>query len=177
MSTTNTSTQQVYRGHGEHSVHVPVAEDVDREDMRVPTIADMVPASWIMTRDVVCARVDLDIDALVELVVRRRLGCVPVVDQDGCPIGMVTKQDLVEHLLDRNNLDVPTTLEVRQLMMPLALTLDEHATIAHVAAMMSVEGIHHVGIVAESGCLIGVVSALDIVRWLAANDGVLGSLG
>ena len=60
-------------------------------------------------------------------------------------------------------------------MMPLAFTLDEHATIDHVAAMMSIEGVHHVPIVAESGCLIGVVSSLDIVRWLATNDGLVDS--
>ncbi len=173
MATTNPSTQHVYRGRGEHTVRVPFSDDVDPLETRVPTIADTVPASWIMSRDVVCARDDLDVDALVDLVVRRRIGCVPVVDRDGCPIGMVTKQDLVEQLLASKNPEVPPPLSVRQLMMPLAFTLDERATVAHVATMMSVEGVHHVPIVAESGCLIGMVSALDIVRWLAANDGML----
>ncbi len=173
-ATTSSSTQHVYRGHGEHSVRVPFSEAVAPVETRVPTIADSVPASWIMSREVVCAREDLDVDALAELVVRRRIGCVPVVDRDGCPIGMVTKQDLVEQWVARKNPEAAATLTVRQLMMPLAFTLDERATIAHVATMMSVEGVHHVPIVSDSGCLIGMVSSLDIVRWLAANDGMLG---
>ncbi|MEO8845496.1 MAG: CBS domain-containing protein [Kofleriaceae bacterium] len=128
-----------------------------------------------MSRDVVCARDDLDVDAVVELMVRRRIGCVPVVDRDGRPIGMVTKQDLVEQLLASRDPEATTALAVYQLMMPLAFTLDEHATIAHAAALMIVENIHHVAIVGESGCLIGVVSTYDIVRWLATNDGLVGS--
>ena len=48
-----------------------------------------------------------------------------------------------------------------------------HASVAHAAAMMSLEDIHHVAIVADSGLLLGVVSSIDIVRWLAANDGLL----
>ena len=170
--TTTTSIQHVYRGRGDHNVRVPVCDNRDAIEMNIPTIADSVPATWIMSRDVICAREDLDVDALVELMVRKRIGCVPVVDHDGCPIGMVTKQDLIEMRLARDS-DTPPALATRQVMMPLAFTLDEHATIAHVAAMMSVEGVHHVPIVAESGCLISVVSAFDVVRWLAANDGLL----
>ena len=59
-------------------------------------------------------------------------------------------------------------------MMPLALTLGEHATVAQAAALMSLEDVHHVPIVADSGRLIGVVSTFDIVRWLATNDGFVG---
>lgn len=165
------STQHVYRGRGDHSVRVPVCDDAVPVETQIPTIADSVPATWIMSRNVVCARDDLDVDTLVELMVRERIGCMPIVDHDGCAIGMVTKQDLVDLLLARNR-DAPLPLATRQLMMPLAFTLDEHATIAHVAAMMSVEGIHHVVIVADSGCVIGVVSAFDVVRWLASNDGL-----
>ena len=171
--TTTTSTQHVYRGRGDHSVRVPVCEDAEPIEIQIPTIADSVPATWIMSRDVVCARDDLDVDALVELMVRKRIGCVPIVDHDGCAIGMVTKQDLIEQLLAVRNCDSGAALVARQLMMPLAFTLDEHATIAHVVAMMNVEAVHHIPIVADSGCVIGVVSTFDVVRWLAANDGLL----
>jgi len=173
MSATNASTQYVFRGRGEHSVRVPICDAATPSEMRIPTIADAVPARWIMSRDVVCARDNLDVDALIDLMVHKRVGCVPIVDHDGCPIGMVTKQDLLELVIAAREPDAATPLVTRQLMMPLAFTLDEHATIAHAAAMMSVEGVHHVPIVAESGCLLGVVSTLDIVRWLATNDGLL----
>ena len=174
--TTKHSTQRIYRGTGSHTVRAPQCEAFARGTTRIPTIADTVPVSWIMTRDVICAREDLQIDALMALVAEHRVGCVPVVDERGRPVGMVTKLDLVEHMLARADLGEQSVLLAGQLMMPLAITLDERATVAHAAAMMSIEGIHHVPIVSD-GTLIGLVSTMDIVRWLAANDGFLASAG
>jgi CBS domain-containing protein len=166
--------QHVYRGRGLHTVHTPPCDRHDPAEIKIPTIADSVPATWIMSQEVICAREDLDLEALTDLILRRHIGCVPVVNTEGHPIGMITKFDLVEQLLAADAPEAATlALTAGQLMMPIALTLDEHATVAHVAAMMAVEDIHHIPIVAGDGCLIGVVSSMDIVRWLAANDGFL----
>jgi CBS domain-containing protein len=170
MSERTTSTQYIYRHHGEQSVRTLRCEPVEPLATRIATIADCVFATSIMSREVVCARDDLEVDALIDLMLRRRVGCVPIVDAEGAPVGMVTKQDLVELLIaERTEAAYPRTAD--DVMMPLAFTLDEHATVAHAAAMMASEGMHHVPIVAESGCVIGIVSSYDIVRWLAVNDG------
>jgi CBS domain-containing protein len=60
--------------------------------------------------------------------------------------------------------------------MPLAITLDDKATVAHAASMMALEGFHHVMVVGQSGVLIGVVSSQDVVRWIVENDGLVGRL-
>jgi CBS domain-containing protein len=134
-----------------------------------PTAADSVSVTEIMTRNVVCARPRLLVSTLARLMVRNHISCVPIVDERGHPRGMVTKSDLVE-LLDGEH--EPAGAErgaqtAEDIMMPLAITLDEHATVAHVASMMSLEDFHHVMIVSRSGALIGVVSSQDVVRWLA----------
>ncbi len=131
----------------------------------VPTIADRVPISEIMARDVVCARPELGIHALTELLVTKHIGCIPIVDERGKPKGIITKLDLIER-------DLPT-LTAKDLMMPLAITLNLHATIAHAAAVMSLEDFHHIMVVDADGALAGVVSTMDICRWLAKNDGFL----
>jgi CBS-domain-containing membrane protein len=173
MASTSAPTQHIYRGHGSHSVRMALCDAAEPVTAKVPTIADSVPACQIMSRDVICAREDLDLGALTDLIVGRHIGCIPIIDERGHPLGIVTKLDLVEQVLAQRTLDPPPPpLVASQVMMPLALTLDEHASVAHVAAMMAIEGVHHVAIVADEGCLIGVVSSLDIVRWLAENDGV-----
>lgn len=176
LTTNPPPTQHVYRGHGSHSVRVPICEPSppsrDVGLIQVPTIADLVAARRIMSREVICAREDLDVASLLDLMVRRRIGCVPVVDERGRPIGMVTKFDVVEQQLASGTAS-RTAATVADVMMPLAITLDEHATVAHAAAMMSIEDVHHVPIVADGGALIGIISTMDIVRWLAANDGVM----
>jgi len=104
--------------------------------------------------------------------VRNHISCIPVVDDRGHPRGMVTKSDLVELLDTLESADAPdvATRTAADIMMPLAITLDERATVAHAASMMAIEGFHHVMIVAQSGVLVGLVSSQDVVRWIAEND-------
>jgi CBS domain-containing protein len=131
----------------------------------VPSVAGLVPVTDIMTRDVVSASPETPLRAVLELVVKSYLGCVPIVDEDNVPIGMITKRDLVEPNSAGSHV-------AGDAMMPLAFTLDERATVAQAAALMATEGLHHVPIVTTKGRLVGLVSSLDIVRWLARNDGV-----
>jgi CBS domain-containing protein len=173
----------IYKRTGEveliRSIRAPAAEPP-----RIPTIAGLVPATDIMTRDVVCALPDLPIGTVIDLLVNNYIGCLPVVDDDGCPIGMITKRDLVTPMAnltsDADEAPAWSTLAPRtaeEAMLPLAFTLDERATVARAAALMAAEDLHHVPIVSAKGRLVGLVSSLDIVRWLAQNDGVLPTGG
>jgi len=148
----------------------------------VPTIAGLVPIADVMTREVVCVRADLPIEKVIELLIHKYIGCVPVVDEQGSPIGMITKRDLLEQLcclLTGKPTDAavaarpPRTAE--EVMLPLALTLNEHATVLQAAAMMALEDLHHIPVLSPKGVVIGIVSSLDIARWLASNDGLLRS--
>lgn len=133
------------------------------------TVADSVPISQIMTPHVVCAAPDLPLDELIALMVRERLGCVPIVDEDGHPHGMVTKLDIVTQLVDTTTQPAPVAADV---MMPLAISLDQDSTVKNAAALLATEDLHHVMVVADRR-LIGIVSTMDITRWLASNDGAM----
>ncbi len=163
--------QHIYRGDGSETIRPTHIGELGRGTTRIPSVADTVPVSWIMTRDMICARHDLRLEVLRELMAERRVGCVPIVDERGRPVGMVTKLDLLEQVVARDVGARPARV-AGEVMMPLAITLDERATVAHVAAMMAIEDIHHVLIV-TGGLLVGLVSTMDIVRWLAANDGLM----
>jgi len=170
--------QRIFRRHGEQTERALTCAGPTPDLARVQTIADQVPVTEIMSRDTTCAHRNLEAAALVDLMVHSHVGCIPVVEEPGRPIGMVTKFDLIERLFVAESADAgragsggPLPETASDLMMPLAITLAEHATVAHVAALMAAEAIHHVPIVDAGGCLIGVVSAMDVVRWLAANDG------
>jgi CBS domain-containing protein len=163
-------TNRTFRVHGPRGIieraAEAIAERARAHRVRTRTGADQVPVIEIMTRHVVCADPDLGLDALLEVMLQERLGCVPVINEGGQPIGMVTKLDIVEHLAVQPR--TPSTL-VADVMMPLAITLDDNATVAHAAALMSSEDMHHVMIVSERR-LVGIVSTMDITRWLAHND-------
>ena len=171
MATTSRCIQHIYYDRGKAERLLAVAP-IDPDLPAVPSVANLRPVTRIMSRGVSCGRPELEARAVADLMTRNRIGCLPIVNDLGGPIGMITKHDLVEQLLgSQRPTDEPVPRTARELMMPLALTLGEHATIAHAAAMMAIEDIHHIVIVDEAGVLIGVVSSIDVVRWLAANDG------
>ncbi len=124
-----------------------------------------------MSNEVVCARADLEIHAAIKLMMRYRIGCLPIVDHLRRPVGIVTKFDLVEQLEAALRPVGAPPLDLRprcvdDVMMPLALTLPERATVGQAASMMALEDTHHVLVVSDGARLVGVVSTRDIVMWV-----------
>jgi len=62
-------------------------------------------------------------------------------------------------------------------MSPSPLTLSERASISEAAALMAFEGVHRVPVLSVAGRVIGVVTPLDVLRWMAQQDGYLRSAG
>jgi len=166
------TTNRSFRIHGPKGIVERAAEMLAQRARatRIRTNADDVLVTEIMSRHVVCALPDLPLPTLVEVIARERLGCVPVVDEHGHPLGMVTKVDIVEQLVNPAGRVGPVVADV---MMPFVITLDDKATVAHAAALMATEDMHHVMIVSDRR-LVGVVSTMDVTRWLADNDGTAG---
>jgi CBS domain-containing protein len=168
-----------------------------RVSLAQPSIADRVGVEEIMTRRVLSATSDVSVEALTSMLIDNHIGCVPIVDANQRPVGMVTKHDLVQFQFTRDGNQEWVVAKRRkdddaepglhrfevvaavaeEVMLPLAITLSERATVAHAAALMAIEGIHHVPVVDLHGKLIGIVSSMDIARWLARNDGYLPADG
>lgn len=156
----------VYRGNGEPFVTELTAPQ-PHPVIHTRTIADRVPVRDAMSRDLICARAELDVAPVLDVMVRHRIGCVPVVDEQRTPVGVITKYDVLEHLRRARRIGDPLT--AGQIMMPYVTTVQESETLAHAAALMMCEDIHHVLVVAGD-TLTGVLSSNDIVAWLVAND-------
>ena len=172
----NESSSSIYKRTGDVECVHTFGGSSDPAVPRIPTIARLVPVTAIMTRDVVCARADLPAEKVVDLLVDNCIGCLPVVDEDGCPIGMITKRDLVEpfasHARPVRRASGDESATAAMIMLPIVLSIDEHATVLQAAAMMARQAMHHVPVISPKGRLVGIVSSLDIVRWLARNDGI-----
>jgi len=159
--------------------------------VRIPSPAELTGLVDVMTRDVACVRADLSLESLSTLLLERNISAAPVVDAFGRPVGVVSKTDLVRWYHDRADTEEVTTgngpdqiepglstrasprTTVADVMMPMAFTLTEDAPVAYAAALMAVEGVHHLPVVDSGGVVVGIVSALDIVRWLAHSDGFI----
>ncbi len=175
------------------SDEIPCSHPEMRMPVAQPSIADRVGVEEIMSRRVLSATADVSIESLTSMLLENNIGCLPIVDARQRPIGMVTKHDLVQFHFTRDGNEEVLIAHRRKaddeepglhrfhvvasvaedVMLPLAITLSERATVAHAAALMAIEGIHHIPVVDLQGKLVGIVSSMDIARWLARNDGYL----
>lgn len=146
-----------------------VAPPANEDAFEPPTAGDRTPISAVMTTDVFCVREDVRIDALGALFLDNHISGVPVVDDEGFPIGVVSKTDLLRACRTRG----PCEPRVGDIMMPLAFTLYESAPLSQAAALMAFEGVHRLPVVSAAGTVVGIVTSLDIMRWLATHDGYL----
>lgn len=132
-----------------------------------------------MTRTVISVRADLSVGALAALFVEHHISGAPVINETGAPIGVVSKTDLVRNCHEHGNLaadNLPpriANMRVADIMMPLTFSLPEDAPISRAAALMAFEGVHRLFVVSPTGEVTGILSALDVLRWLAEHDGYL----
>ncbi len=155
-------------------------------------VTEEATVAEIMTRSTYCVLADVRADAAAALLLTHRLSGLPVVEPDGRPIGVVSKTDLLLHLHERCDgrerpspddaalraviaagghdprVDTTTVLDV---MMPMVFSLTPEVPITRAAALMAGEGVHRLPIVDERGAVCGILSALDIVRWVALQAG------
>ncbi len=132
----------------------------------MPTAAEVTPIGALMTREVVCVAATLKRAEAIALFLDRGITGAPVVDVAGRPLGMLARSDLLRAAVDKLP---PAT--VADIMLPLAYTLAENDALSRAAALMAAEGVHHLPVIGDYGRVVGLVSTLDITRWLARQSG------
>jgi len=129
---------------------------------------DATLLSEVMTRNVVCVSPETDVETMTALLLERRISGAPVVDSEGVPIGILSKTDLLQALHDGHDRKRRTA---RDVMQPISFSLPQNETLSRAAALMAFEGVHRILVLAPDGKVAGLVSSLDILRWLARRDG------
>lgn len=144
-------------------------------------------AKEIMTTDVACARADQSIHDVARVLLERSVSALPVVDDDGRLIGVISEGDLlrrVETGTERKQswwLDMLVSTEeksrdylkshavhVRDVMTKDVITIDEETPVSEIAGIIEENRIKRVPVL-RGERLVGVVSRADIIRMLAVR--------
>jgi len=145
----------------------------------------MLKVRDIMTTDVVSVKKETTIRELAELFTTRRVGSIPVVDDSGNLIGIVTESDLIEQ---DKSLHIPTVISLfdwviylesekkfeKELQKMTGQTVGDIYTdkvetvtpdtlVSDVADLMSSKKLHALPVV-EGKRLVGIVSRIDLIR-------------
>ncbi len=127
-------------------------------------------------REPTCVRRDLRVSEIADLFVTDRLRALPVVDDAHRLIGIVTKTDLLRvEGRARGNAFSPVT--VAEIMTPIVHGLPEDAPVAYAIALMAFERLHEVPVVDAEGRVLGMVTAIDALRWVAGALGYVVPAG
>lgn len=144
---------------------VPIDDVEVRADTTIPLRRASVHE--LMSRNIVCVRATLTLDAVVALFVETGLKAVPVVDEESKVIGMLEESNVHQAILAGD----ATARAVGDIMLPMSFVIRESVSAAQAAGLMVYEGVQRVPVVSCDGQIIGILSASDIMYWLARADG------
>lgn len=127
-------------------------------------------AGELLSPEVTCLDAELAATRAVELLALSGVTSAPVLDDNSVLIGVVSASALARLQHEAARIDgfhVSDQLEVEDAMSTEVVTLPQHATVGEVARLMAERQLDQVPIVTDDGHLVGVLSASDLVRWLA----------
>lgn len=140
----------------------------------------------VMTTDVVTVPPGESLKDVAQLMVERRISGVPVVDNEGDVLGVVTEGDLIVKerglrqgrgrplawLVDPIEIDLRLKLEARvvgEAMTSPPVTIEPWRQVAAAADLMVTKHVNRLPVV-DHGKLIGIVTRADLVRAFARSD-------
>lgn len=142
-------------------------------------IARTIPVSGVMTKDTIAIRTHADIHEAAKLLSEHQISGLPVVDEQGVVVGVVTEadilsmagmkeghtfKDILRHLLGEPLPERRRGNNVGEIMSSPAITIRPDADIRDVAKILDEKRIKRLPVVDERNRLIGVISRADIVR-------------
>lgn len=116
----------------------------------------------LMSAEVTCLDSELDLQRAAELLEMAGISSAPVLDDNEVLVGVVSTAALA-----RLRHEYSDALEVEDAMTTQVMTLTQRSTLGEAARVMARVGVDRVPIVTDDGHLVGVISAMDLVRWMA----------
>jgi predicted transcriptional regulator len=113
----------------------------------------------IMTRKVYTISPQASVQEVAQLLSRKSISGVPVIDKDGKIIGIVTEADIIGKV-NREGLCVA------DIMSPEIITVDEETGVGEIAMLLTERKIKRVPVM-QNGKLVGIVCRADIVQAFA----------
>jgi CBS domain-containing protein len=151
-------------------------------------------AKDIMNPHVVSVTDTMDLREVAKMFIKEGITGAPVVDELGNLLGVISQSDLVEYevateheltveapfyrrpyddALDPSRgfqIEAMSADTAKDVMTPYLVTVEEDTPIREVAARMAKFGIHRLIVVDEDQQLRGIVTSIDVLRWVAAGE-------
>jgi CBS-domain-containing membrane protein len=142
-----------------------------------------VRAADFMTTDVVTTTPQSSVQEATRQLLDRRIAALPVVDDEGRLLGIVSELDLLRqrvpgdpraHLFPQDEPAAPAPRTVEQVMTTEVYALPDSADESAFASLMTESGVKSVPVV-RGAHLVGIVGRRDLLRMLARDDALVAA--
>lgn len=125
--------------------------------------------SELMNRNVVSIHPDLPLATAAELFAQTDLDALPVVNAEGQILGMLEERVLRRAV--QQPVEALVARSVADLCIPESIVIREHLPATQAAGLMVYEAVQRLAVVSCSDRLVGILSATDLLHWIAQCDG------
>lgn len=115
-----------------------------------------------MTKNVVVAKPGDNVSDMAKLMSDKEIGSVIVVDDNMCPLGIVTEGDIVRKVIAEGK--DPKTTAAKDIMTTPAITITDDIELSSAARLMAVKHIKKLCIVSLDGRLKGIMTEGDVIK-------------
>jgi CBS domain-containing protein len=157
-----------------------------------PVVLGARTAAELMTSNPLSLRDDATLHEAIAFLVDRGISGAPVIDEAGRPVGVLSQTDILVHdreepkhlaqpeveygtplprrWWDSFQIEQVDTTQVRDLMTPAVFCVALDTSAASVVEQFRELNVHRLFVVDDNGVLVGVITALDVVRHLRVAD-------
>lgn len=168
----------------EHTLAPFLTCDLPAEHCRWPAGPGAPRVSEALRGEVFCLHPDADLRSCATLFRRLRLDRATVIEDDGAPVGALSRRDLAEAIQQvrascaheaaakrRGRVgEILSGRSVREVMRPGALTVADDTSLGRAAGLILASNQDEVIVVDALGRMVGVLSTRDILRFLAEES-------
>jgi CBS domain-containing protein len=132
-------------------------------------------AADLMTSNPMSIRADATVGEAIEVLTDHGYSAAPVIDEAGHPLGVVSRADILVHDRERTSgpllnplppAEAADATRVRDIMTPAVFSVRPTTPAASVVEQMLELKVHRLYVVEDDGTLVGVITALDLLRHL-----------
>lgn len=123
--------------------------------------------SEIMTEDPQCCTEDASLQDAAQLMRDWDCGAIPVVDNQGRPVGIVTDRDICCRGVAENR---PASTQVQEIMSSSLITVTPNESVERCCELMDEHQIRRLPVVDSDGVCCGIVSQADLARQLSEEQ-------
>jgi CBS domain-containing protein len=114
----------------------------------------MLKVRHLMMKDVVTVRGNISIEKAVQMLYKRHVGSVVVIDLRKRCIGIFTERDAIRAMAQKTPLETP----LKKIMTKRVITIPDDATFDEARRKIISHGIRHLPVVNEEGRLVGLLA-------------------